>query len=110
MIILASLESTDVVTVAAILGALLFFVGLVVMVWAALRIKKEDSWKQIAERRGVRLVDAEAEKVKVERELEQKEARWELHFQEHSRTLAQLDRYTRTYGELPPDERLTSRG
>lgn len=110
MIVFASLESSDVLMLAAVLGALMFLVGLPLLVWAAWRIKKEDSWQRIAERRLARLGDAEAEREKVARELEQKEEKWELHFQEHSRTLARLDKYERLYGALPPDERLTSRG
>lgn len=93
------------------IGSIVILAGIIALFVAAFRIKSEDSWRKIAEKRLAALEDEEKEKEKWKRRAESAEIEVEKLTSRTARDRATIDRYESKYGYLQlPDDIHRSRG
>lgn len=85
------------------LGPIAFAVGSLAVGWVIWRLKSDETWKQVAERRKVRTEELEKELDKLRGKLDHLEIDCERFEQRYFRELAKVEWYEKKHGLIPPD-------
>jgi hypothetical protein len=84
-------------------GGVFFVIGGLASAWVIWRLRSDEAWKKIAERRGVEIIDLEKEVARLTKKHSDSESDCERYEQRYSRAQAKVDWYERRYGPIPPD-------
>lgn len=90
-------------SVLTVLGLVAFALGSLAVGWVVWRLKSDEAWKQVAERRKTRVEELEEELGRLTRKFELSESDCERFEQRYFRELAKVEWYEKRHGPIPPD-------